>query len=107
MSNYKGMKFPNTLTGFKSWCREFRHMCHSDVRVTDYYQHGNYYLECNKVVIRELSGKPFLGTSLRGYTEKDQDFGEHYLTEEEADILRLYFSERVEEFCRKNGIVKH
>ena len=104
MSNHKGLKFPNTLEGFKAWAKAFQHMMTSDIKASAYYTSGDYYLECNKVVIKELSGKPFLGTSVRGYNEEDRDFSNHYVADEEKEILRIYFSKQIDEFCKAKGI---
>jgi hypothetical protein len=90
------------MAGFKSYNRAFPHLMNSDIRVTRYCKQGSYYLELNKVQIKDFGNKPFLGLSLRGYNEEDRDFSIHYGTEEQTAILKEHFADKIYTFCKKH-----
>jgi hypothetical protein len=97
--NYLNKKFSNDITGFKSWCRTFKHLFESDIVKRGYYKKDNYYLELNKVRNMDNTGY-YLGISLRKYKDEDKDF--EYVADKE---IKQLFDERIHDFCSNNGLI--
>jgi hypothetical protein len=75
----------------------------SDIKKTDYIKAGPYYLEMNKIQIREMSNIPFFGGSLRRYDQYKHDFI-NVASCDENRIYREFFLPYIIEFCDKNEI---
>jgi hypothetical protein len=103
MSNYKNEKFENSLKEFKRWGKTFKNLFNSDTKVRSFAHSGDYYLELNKVQIRELSNIPFLGLSLHIYNEEQKDFNGVF-GESKALTLMALFTNKIENFCLKNDV---
>lgn len=116
--NYKNLTFPNTTNGFRSWCKAFKHLFHSDIVKTGYYRKDfidlsleaifgggscTYYLELNKVKTMNMGNNYFLGISLRRYNEKDRDF-DLVPIDQEKEVLKL-FDTRIYNFCDRNNLM--
>jgi len=110
MTNYKNIKFPNSLNGFKAWCNEFPNMFKDEVLKTCYYQAEkdgiSYYMEINKVHSflsdRSSPKKWFLGVGFRKYEPEQQDFIITSL--EEKEICKTLFYIQAKKFCDKNDL---
>jgi len=110
MTNFKNMKFPNTLEGFKRWCKTFPNAFSSETLKTCYYQAEkdeiNYYMEINKVHSflsdRQSPPKWFLGVGFRKYDTEQQDFIITSL--DEKQICKDLFYIQAKSFCDKNDL---
>jgi len=95
--------YEDNLKSFIKWCRDHKTFMDSDIKKTERIENKFYYLEMNKIQIRELSNIPFFGPSLMRFDQNKKDF----ICVKECDknrILRDYFLNQIIDFCDSSGI---
>jgi hypothetical protein len=71
--------YKNNLESFKKWCADHKTFMDSDIKKTEYFNaYGKsdnlYFVELNKIQIREMSNKPFVGEAIYRYDPYKKDF---------------------------------
>lgn len=100
MSNHLGMRFNNSMDGFKYWTRTFPPLDPHAVKKTGYKKSGDYYLEV-QLVQGFITENAFVSPNVYKYNAEDADF-EHVYGEEKERLLATVFKQKVADFEAKH-----
>lgn len=103
MGNYKNKKYPDTLAGFKDWCRDFPPL-ERGTKVR-YYEKDGLYL-CLEHVRGSYSGGggyDFIGVTLKRYDSDDLDFDWVGMHDPEIAPLKPWLDERIARYEQVTG----
>ncbi len=105
------MRYKNSLEDFKRWCNDNKTFMDSDIKHKEYFQAYNkddslYYIELNKIQIREFGNKPFCGGSIFKYDKKEKNFIHisKYGDEKEYNLIYERIALTIKDFKERNGI---
>lgn len=101
MGNYKGIKFANTMEGFKRWTKEFPPMDKDAVKAKGYQKKDDLYLEL-QLVQGFITDSKFVSASVRKFDHESENF-ENVGFEEEKELLGTIFSSKVKQFEQKHN----
>lgn len=73
MGNYKGIKFANTMEGFKRWTKEFPPMDKDAVKAKGYQKKDDLYLEL-QLVQGFITDSKFVSASVRKFDHESENF---------------------------------
>lgn len=105
------MQYKNSLEDFKRWCNDNKTFMDSDIKHKEYFQAYNkddslYYIELNKIQIREMSNKPFVSEAIFKYVEKEKNFihVSKYIDEKEYNLILERIALTIKDFKERNDI---
>jgi len=100
--------YQNNLDEFKRWCNDHKTFMDSDIKHKEYFHvnEGDYYVELNKIRIREFGNVPFLGEAIYKYSQDKKDFirVSEYWDDKEHDKVIEGLQSIITDFKERNNI---
>lgn len=103
--------YKKTLDDFIKWCNDHKTFMDSDIKHKEYFnaydKYDNlYFVELNKVQIKEFSNKPFVGEAFYKYDEDIKSFIRisRYLNEKEYSLIMERMFLTIKDFKERNNI---
>lgn len=106
MGNYKGIKFNNTMEGFKRWNKEFPPMDKDAVKAQGFkreqIQDDTYYMELQLVQGFLSPDSKFISANIRKYDPESQNF-EYVGIDKEKELIDTVFHSKIGSFREKHN----
>ncbi len=105
--------YQETLESFEKWCKDYKTFMDSDIKKSEYFnvydKYNNlYFVELNKIQIREMSNIPFCGEAIYKYDANKKGFIHvskyNSKTEKEYYDVMERLRLTITDFKRRNGI---